>query len=97
MTVLSALPPASALPLLAQRVERSDLAALAQAREVEASFLKDHFAPLASTVGSELERLDEDDFYGELGGLLKRFVGMECADLDLGTQVTRQSTERRVS
>ncbi len=65
----------------AEAIENGDLATHEKIRKAEAAFLRDHLGQFAAFLGAQLERIDSDDFYGELGGLLKRFVVAECAEL----------------
>jgi len=65
----------------AYSLEIADRGTFEEVRKLQALFLRDHLGRHASVLGAQLERADGDDFYGELGGLLRRFVEAECAGL----------------
>ena len=62
-------------------LEKGDRQLVEKIRNAQTAFLKSYLGQFAPTLGAQLERLDPGDFYGELGGLLKRFVEAEWARL----------------
>jgi len=62
-------------------LEKGDRLLVEKIRNAQAAFLESYLGQFAPALGAQLERIDPGDFYGELGGLLKRFVEAECARL----------------
>ncbi len=81
----------------AEAIENDDLAMREKIRKAEAAFLHDHLGQFALFLGAQLERIDSDDFYGELGGLLKRFVEAECAELGVLSESQWAGSDERAA